>query len=168
MALCLTVVTPAAAEERLLLDITSPEAFPIIEFRDADGKPTTSEQQKGHMTVLHFWATWCVPCVDELPEINEIQKKYEVLGLRVLPISMDGENNMKKVQHFLRSNKLEALQPYLDVGNKAFTAARIKGLPTTVFLNEKGEQIAVAEGRLDWLNPKVAGFLEFNLYQAKK
>lgn len=168
MGLVAAMLLPAGAQadDRYLLNITDPQPFPNISFKAPGGATTTLEKEKGKLTVLHFWATWCIPCIDELPEVNEIQKKYEVIGLKVIPISMDGKNNMAKVQNFLKEHKLE-LRPYLDINNAAFAEAKIKGLPTSIFVNEKGERIAVSEGKLEWLNPRTTGFLEFNLYDKK-
>ena len=168
MALLAAIFLPTAAhaDDRYLLNITNPQPFPDITFKVPGGGMTSLSKEKGKLTVVHFWATWCVPCIDELPEINEIQKKYEVIGLKVIGISMDGENNFPKVKAFLEEHKL-LMKPYLDVGTSAFTDAKIKGLPTSVFINEKGERIAISEGKLDWLNPRTTGFLEFNLYNKK-
>ena len=157
--------TLAHADERYILDITSPQPFPNIKFTDQNGKNLSLSDEKGKLTIVHFWATWCVPCVDELPELDEIQKKYEVIGLKVIAISLDGNNNKAKVQAFLKDNKIRSLKPYFDNSTNAFKDSHAKGMPTSFFIDPKGNSIALSEGKLDWLNSKTAGFLEFNLYK---
>lgn len=162
-ALVLIAAGPALADDRHILNITTPQPFPDIRFKDIAGKPLTLSGTAGKLTIVHFWATWCVPCVDELPLLEEIQKKYEVVGLKVLSISMDGDANRTKVDSFLRNHNITSLTPYMD--SSAFQDSRAKGMPTSFFINSAGERIAMAEGPLDWLNPKTTGFLEFNLYR---
>ena len=168
IALSALTIPPAHAEDRFILDIVTPRPFPNITFTDLDDNAQTLEETKGKLTIVHFWATWCVPCVDELPELNEIQQKYEVVGLKVISISLDGEKNKGKVESFLKTNNINSLKPYMDNSSKAFELSHAKGMPTSFFINEKSETIAVSEGKLDWLSPKTAGFIEFNLYKAKK
>ncbi len=165
VAFALTFSAPAKADDRYILDITSPQAFPDIKFKDFNGKTMSLSESKGKLTIVHFWATWCAPCVDELPELNEIQKKYEVIGLKVISISLDGDNNKAKVETFLKANKIDSLKPYLDIDTDAFKASKAKGMPTSFFINNQGDRIAISEGKLDWLDPKTFGFLEFNLYK---
>lgn len=167
-ALMLFFAEPAHADDRYILDITTPEAFPNIKFNDFSGKTLSLNDVKGKLTIVHFWATWCAPCVEELPEIAEIQKKYEVVGLKVISISLDGEANKAKVETFLKANKVAELQPYMDINTEAFKVSKAKGMPTSFFINNAGERIAMSSGKLDWLNPKTTGFLEFNLYKDKR
>lgn len=165
LALPVLISSPATANDRYILDITSPVAFPDINYNDLSGQTLTLSENRGKLTIVHFWATWCAPCVEELPELNEIQKKYEVVGLKVISISLDGESNKAKVEEFLKANKITELKPYLDIGTQAFKDSHAKGMPTSFFINAKGERIARAEGMLDWRHPKTTGFLEFNLYK---
>lgn len=157
--------TPAHADERYILDITSPQPFPNVKLLDPYGKPATLSELSGKLTIVHFWATWCNPCVEELPELDEIQKRYEVVGLKVLAISLDGSRNKDKVAAFLKANKVTGLKLYFDNSTDAFKASKAKGMPTSFFINNNGDRIALSEGKLDWLNPKTTGFLEFNLYK---
>jgi thiol-disulfide isomerase/thioredoxin len=155
-----------AADERYILDITTPQAFPNVHFTDLAGKPLSLDESRGKLTIVHFWATWCAPCVDELPELDEIQKKYEVVGLKVISISLDGIKNKDKVENFIKANKIGSLKPYFDDNaTDAFKASHAKGMPTSFFIDSSGNRIAISEGKLDWLDAKTAGFLEFNLYK---
>lgn len=129
-----------------------------IVYSDENGKKYELKSNKQRLTALHFWATWCVPCVKELPQVNKAQKKYADKGFKVVALSLDG-NNIKNVKTFYKDNKIENLDLYFDSDMNAFQKLRVRGLPTTIFINEKNEEIARAEGDLDWQSGEVEDFI---------
>lgn len=155
------ITAPALAGDFADLKMGDPKPAATLDFRDALGKEHTLATDKGSsVTVVHFWATWCVPCVGELPEVEAMAKKYANRGLKVIFISLDG--TMPKVESFVEEHKLD-FTPFLDNKNASFKAAAIPGLPATVFINSKGEEVGRVEGPLDWKKAQTIAFIETQL-----
>jgi thiol-disulfide isomerase/thioredoxin len=107
---------------------------------------------KGHAVLLNLWATWCVPCLKELPTLDALERTWGEKGLVVIPLSMD---NLSYTQ--LRSflDKQNAALPHLAVDNGDIGAGLTwNALPTTFLINRKGEVIAHFAGATDWTDAK--------------
>ncbi len=151
----------AHAQEFVALQTGDFGKAPAFHYVDAAGKNLTLDTSKHKLTALHFWATWCVPCVDELPQLADAQ---DIFGekLQIVPISLDGKN-AAKAQKFMKDHKIEHLAVLLDPTSKTPKLAGLKGLPGTLFIDQKGNVIARADGPLDWQQEDVAGFLKARL-----
>lgn len=157
------LTAPAMAVDFARIDASMPRHAPLLSYRDETGAPQKKEVKGGKLTIVHFWATWCIPCVEELPEVDAAQAAYAEKGLTIIPLSLDFQ--MQKAKDFLIEKKLTHLPVYLDNGNSTFQAAKLKGLPATLFINELGIEIARAEGPLDWTAKETVEFIEGRLKQ---
>lgn len=163
--LCLVFFIASAAQandmETIALQTGNFGAAPDFHYVDAAGKTLTLAPSKHKLTALHFWATWCVPCVDELPQIDDAA---EIFGknLQIIPVALDGKN-LAKVQKFLKNHKITHLPALLDPTSKTPKLAGLKGLPGTLFIDSKGNIVARADGPLDWQQEDVAGFIKARL-----
>lgn len=160
ICLILFAVITAHAQETVELEKGDLGKIPAISYQDEVGKPLTLDTSKAKLTALHFWATWCVPCVDEIPMVDDEQKIFP--SLQIVPISLDGKN-VDKVKAFFASHKVKNLPVLVDPTLKSHKAAGLKGMPGTVFINQKGDIIARADGPLDWQQADVANFIKHNL-----
>jgi len=116
-------------------------------------------ETKSHaLTAIHLWATWCVPCLKELPEVDAVAARYKDKGLHVAAISLD--TNMAKMQQFFVDKGIKTLTPTIDTNNAAFLASKLKGLPGTLFFDRNGELIARADGPVDWKAKATTDFIE--------
>ena len=151
----------AGQQETIALQTGNFGKAPAFHYVDAAGKALTLDASKHKLTALHFWATWCAPCVDELPQIDDAQ---DIFGekLQIVPISLDGKN-AAKVQKFIKDHKIEHLPVLLDPTSKTSKLAGLKGLPGTLIIDQKGNIIARADGPLDWQQEDVANFLKARL-----
>ncbi|MCE2927414.1 MAG: TlpA family protein disulfide reductase [Rickettsiales bacterium] len=134
---------------------------PVIRYRIVDDTIQSPDFSAHKLTAVHFWATWCVPCIDELPEIEKTITNYKGKGLHILPIAM--ENNVKRIEEFFVRHKLTSIKPYRDDGITSFKSLGIRGLPTTVFFDSSGKEISRAEGPMPWLHEDNIRFLDSNL-----
>ena len=92
--------------------------------------------------VVNFWATWCIPCKKELPDLNKM--KIENKDLKVIIISID-KKPIKDQLNFLKKNKVNELTAYFDQNMTFFKSLRLRGIPTTLLINQQ-KIIAKKEG----------------------
>jgi thiol-disulfide isomerase/thioredoxin len=159
----LLLASPALADDATVdLMVEAPKAAPELKVKDAIDQFRTLDLKQNKLTIIHFWATWCVPCVAELPKVDSISETYSDKDLRIITVSLDG-GNMSKIKIFFADHQITHLKAYLDANNAAFKAFGLQGLPTSVFINQKGEEIARASGPVDWSSKPVIDFIEKTL-----
>ncbi|MEO6928356.1 MAG: TlpA disulfide reductase family protein [Casimicrobiaceae bacterium] len=125
--------TPAPSAAATLYAVTLP---------DLAGVPQSLQQWRGKVLVVNFWATWCVPCREEMPALVALQSRYGAKGLQIVGIGIDDAGKMRQ---FTRSIDLN--YPALDGGYGALELSRVVGnaamaLPYTVVLDRGGKVIA--------------------------
>lgn len=153
-----TVMVFAFASDVSRIEPSVAKKISGLSYSDEFGKKMPIRPEKHRLTVLHFWATWCEPCIEEMPALEAFQKRHAAAGVKVYALSMD--NSLPKVSRFMEANTISSLRPALDTGMKSFKAVMAVGLPTSVFINSKGQQIARVEGSLDWDSAEVEEFVE--------
>ncbi|MGE3770372.1 MAG: TlpA family protein disulfide reductase [Bdellovibrionales bacterium] len=106
----------------------------------------------GQRTLLHLWATWCVPCLRELPTLNALAKEKRK-NLRIIAVALDSET--APVSAYFRRNQIDALTPYVDKALNGVRFLNITALPTTMMFDENGLEVDRFIGDYDWrtLNP---------------
>ena len=142
---------------------SSPKILPALSYNDEEGMQKPVKTDGKPLTALHFWATWCVPCVDELVQVDQALKAYGNSGFNVIALSEDGVANIKKVKDFYGAHNITALKPNIDANMTALQALKGRGLPTTIFLDKEGKEIARAEGAVDWTSKETTDFIESHL-----
>ncbi len=128
-------------------------------YKDESGVEHSLNTTMNNLTALHFWATWCIPCLKEMPKIDAAQKKYAARGLKIIPISLD--YNAESVKKFYAEHKINALGVWLDTDKVTFQNFKIKSLPSTVFIDSYGKVISKTEGEINWENSKVDEFIRY-------
>ena len=123
------------------------EAAPTLAFTAPDGTKTTLAAFKGKPLLLNLWATWCAPCVREMPALDRLAQR-EGERLQVLTVSQDLEGAAKVTPYFQKAG-FKALQPYLDpdVGLSVHYGVN---LPTTVLYDAQGREVWRVAGDMDW------------------
>ncbi len=135
-----------------------PELAPVV-FTDKDGKDVGLEGFKGRYVVLNLWATWCGPCVNELPALAKLKAALPEDRFAVVAVDLE-KNDAGKVSDFLAGHQAGALTVYVDqkLGlMKAFTAY---ALPLTVIVDPAGHEIARAVGPEAWDDPKAVAYIK--------
>ena len=138
------------------------ESAPSLVLADIRGVEHSLEQYRGKVVVVNFWATWCPPCVEELPSLESAWQRYRQQGLVVLAVS--GEER-DVVTSFLERLPSDITFPVLIDGDmKSGNRWQIRGLPTTVVVDRSGDVHWRAEGQLDFsasdVNKKLLALLD--------
>ena len=113
---------------------------------------------KKKLYLLNFWATWCAPCLKEIPELIELKKKY-IDEVDVIFISVDA-NPKKVIPKFLKKNKFEDILIYSDQSLEFSEKLGVKVMPTTILINDNLEEISRVKGYVDWTNQRLISEIE--------
>jgi len=121
--------------------------------------PVSSQDWKGKVVVLNFWATWCGPCVKEMPSLNALAKSYEGKNVLVIPASQD-VTGFITIKAFYRRHKLDHLPVYWDKGFTAFKTLGLSVVPVSLVIDRQGMIIGWVEGVIDWDGPEVHALID--------
>ena len=130
-----------------------PKPMPDLEFLDADDKPMRLADSTGKARLINLWATWCAPCVKEMPSLDRLQAALPRDKFVVLPISLDGPSKAK-VAPFYKKQDLTNLGVYYDKGRKAMSVLDVSLLPTSILVDPAGRELGRIEGDADWDTPE--------------
>ena len=125
-----------------------------IKFKDFNLNDTELTNKKGNIMILNFWATWCVPCKKELPDLQLLKSKLKNYKIDVLTISID-KKNIEDQLIFLSKNGASDLTHFFDKKMEVFKALKLRGIPTTIFVDKNGHIISKYEGILKWGEDKI-------------
>ena len=154
-----TAIGDAAMGELAALNGTGEgRGYTTMAFKDAAGADMTIADFKGKALLVNFWASWCVPCREEMPALDALATKYNSDAFMVLPINLDiGANGLEKAQAFLDDNQFANLPLYADNTFAAFERLKQQavaiGLPATLVLDQNGCELAVLQGPAEWNTP---------------
>ncbi len=127
-------------------------------FIDANGGPRSLEEHLGRGVVFNFWATWCAPCVREMPQLDRLKALLEPDGIDVVTISED-RKGVPLVKKFYRVNEIKNLAVDIDEGGKVLRDSKVRGLPMTLLINPKGLEIGRVQGISEWDSKDIVAFL---------
>ena len=134
------------------------KAAPATAFHDADGKDVTMAAFKGRPVLVNLWATWCAPCVKELPTLDRTARDAGPNGLQVVAISQD-TGPRPSVVAFLKANGVATLKPYHDPAMAISGALGAQVLPTSILYDAEGRELWRYIGDLDWTGAEAAKLL---------
>lgn len=137
----------------------SPKPLPDLAFTDAEDKPLKLADYKGKAVLLNFWATWCAPCVKEMPSLDKLQAEMGKDRFVVIPLSLDGPSK-PKVAPFYADKKLANLGIYFDKGKKVMSALDVSVLPTSILIDAQGRELGRLEGEADWDKPEALALMK--------
>jgi len=150
----------AFADNFTLLD--PPVPAPLETFAALDGARVRLADFKGRVVVLNFWATWCAPCIREMPSLDRLQAALEDRGLAVLAVSID-RGGAKVIRPFAKRLGLEHLGLYHDDMGALFRAFGVTGLPTTFLIDPRGQIVGAYPGPAEWDGPEARALIEYYL-----
>ena len=123
--------------------------LPVVSFYDKSDKKLTLDDFKGRVVLVNLWATWCPPCVAELPSLDRLQKALSADKFAVVAISLD-TTSMKTVTDFLEKQHLKNLSVYWDKDRQFPLKWKYDGLPTSFLLDREGNVVKRYDGAYEW------------------
>lgn len=154
---------PLEGEMTRLTVYNPPVKIPDV-LLSADGKGLTNISEfKTKLVVVNLWATWCPPCVEELPSLNALQLAMKDDSFEVVTISID-TLKPSAVKKYMDDNNLKALTPYMDINQGAQRWEVLKGVagvPVTLILDPQSRVLARFEANTDWNGPEARKVLEY-------
>ena len=126
-----------------------PKIYDNVIFLDDADKEINIKNLDSKLIILNFWATWCEPCKEEMPSLNRLQANKKLMNLKIYPINI-GKENLKKVKSFFTELDINNLEPYFDNPSTLAKTFSLRGLPTTILLNSKGEEFARIIGSINF------------------
>lgn len=149
----------ATGEMRDLEVLADAPSLPGRTLRNADGAETTLAAFSGEVLVLNLWATWCAPCVEEMPTLAELQRQYRG-RLLVVPVSVDSEGDRAKAQRELARLSEGALPFLIDTSRGVLFDVRAVGMPVTIIYDRQGRELARLAGGADWSSEETAALMD--------
>nr|WP_112662475.1 redoxin family protein [Microvirga flavescens] len=135
---------------------------PALAFTDAAGQPKALSDFKGKAVLVNLWATWCVPCREEMPALDKLQAELGAGDFEVVAINVD-TRNPDKPKAWLQENGIHNLAYYADPSGKVLQtlqkSGHVVGLPTTVLVDGSGCEIALLKGPAEWHSPDALAFI---------
>ena len=141
--------------------VVPPRPAPDVHFTTLSGKTVSLDAYRGHVVLLNLWATWCPPCIKEMPSLARLQAKLP--DLAVLAISQD-RRGAEAVDPFLAKLKLTGLATFLDPENGASGAFKVEGLPTTILIDRDGRIVGELVGGAEWDSPTMVRLMSQYLH----
>ena len=128
----------------------NPKKLEKINFKNINNETINLNSFGKSLIIINFWATWCAPCIEEMPSLNRLKTNPIFNNLEIIPINV-GRDNIEKTKDFYKKLKIEDLKIYFDKDIELAKKFLLRGLPTTVFVNKQGEEFA-----------RVIGFVNFD------
>lgn len=132
--------------------LDTPVAAPDLKFTDEQGKALALSDFRGKVIVLNLWATWCTPCLAEMPMLDRLQHQLGDQGAIVIALSLD-RGGKDAVEAFYRQADIRNLGVFLDPSMRAISEARTSGLPTTLLIDANGMELGRVTGPMEWDAP---------------
>ena len=128
----------------------NPKKLEKINFKNINNETINLKSFEKSLIIINFWATWCAPCIEEMPSLNRLKTNPIFNNLEIIPINV-GKDNIEKTKDFYKKLKIKDLKIYFDKDVELAKKFLLRGLPTTVFVNKEGEEFA-----------RVIGFVNFD------
>jgi len=153
--LCTLIYVSAGTLEQRIVDVG--DKAPVFTITADNGKTITRSDFGGKLLVLNFWATWCPPCIQELPSLNEFQERLRAKGVVVLGVSLDkNESTYKQFVQRAKITFVTAREPEANISSSYGTFK----YPETYVINADGKVVAKFIGPENWMDPKVIERIE--------
>ena len=139
-----------------ILVLDKPKVYKEIIFQDREGNQLDLNLiNTDEIYILNFWATWCAPCREEMPSLDKLQAND---GIFIFPINLE-EKNLENTDKFYKDLNIVNLNTYFDEGLKLVKVFALRGVPTTIILDENKQMVARISGSIDFEDKKFISWL---------
>ena len=135
-------------------------AVPAITFHDSTGKDVHLADFHGRYMLVNLWATWCGPCINELPELAKLQKELPQDRITVVPVDVLEKLDAEKIGAFLKQHGADGLPVFIDSAYATQRGFVANELPLTVLVDSNGREVARAAGGQKWDDPAAVAYLK--------
>lgn len=143
-----------------------PRDAPGMTFRGDDGKIFRLADFKGRVVLVNFWATWCAPCIRELPTLNRLEKTLGDEDFAVIAVNVD-RDGANVARPFLDKNDVFALPLYFDDKMALAREFGLKQMPTSYLLDREGKVAGSLTGFAEWDSPEADALIRHYLRQGQ-
>lgn len=132
---------------------------PASLFKNEYNEFQTLAKYRGQVVIFNFWASYCKPCIVELPSLNKLQRKFRAKGLVVLPI-ISSREDVSKIRSFYRRYKIRELGYFIDSNGLTARSFKVSDVPTSFILNKEGKLVASVIGAINWMQTDNVKYIE--------
>ncbi len=142
-----------------LTSLETPPARPSMVFTSPDGTEMRLSDYEGKVILVNIWATWCPPCIAEMPMLDELQTKKGGERFEVVTISLD--RSVEEAAKWFKENNITNLPLWHDGTYGVSGKLALPGLPTSIFYNRQGREIARIPGEVDWTSEDALALIDY-------
>ncbi len=132
--------------------------YDSILFLDENNEQFKLENYRGKLILVNFWATWCAPCKKEMPSLDLLSKNQNLNNLKIFAVNV-GKDSIDKSKKFFKDLNVQNLELYFDPPETLAKKLYLRGIPTTILFNKKGEEFARIVGTIDFNDSKFIDWL---------
>lgn len=158
------IAKAAVGDVAAMLPAGPPKSLAALAFSNPDGKPMTVADFKGRTVLMNLWATWCVPCREEMPALDALQAKAGDGAFEVVAVNVDAGDDTEKRKRFLTDTGIKALKDYAEPTMALFNATKKEGLalglPVTLLIGKDGCLLAAMNGPANWAGADALKLIE--------
>ena len=136
----------------------SPKLISPMVFEDFLGNKVNLGDYSGKLVIVNFWATWCKPCKEEMPTLDSLSQDKNFENLIIFPVNIENIN-YEKTKEFFSNLNIKKLEIFFDPNLNFVKELKLRGVPTTVIINKKGEEFARIIGSIDFKDKKFLKWL---------
>lgn len=137
----------------------TPPPQPLTVYTTEDGQSLALDSLHGKLVFVNVWATWCPPCIAEMPSLDRLQALRGGVDFEVVTISIDKTN--PQPAKFFADNNIQNLTPWHDGSYGIPGHLRLRGYPTTVIYDKSGREIAIFAGDAEWDSPEALALVDY-------
>ena len=145
---------------------TEPQTLPDDAFIDTSGKKVRFTDFAGRPTLVNFWATWCTPCIVELPFLYRMAEHYKD-RMNVIAVALEPDKKPADIAEFLKTREIGSFAGYLDEKDVIGKKLALRGIPTTYLIGSDGLILYRFEGDADWASADSQAFFDIFLLQKR-
>jgi len=145
---------------------SNPAPAPETTFTDESGTELTLRNFRGRVVLVNFWATWCGPCVREMPSLERLHNKLKGPDFSVIALSED-RKGWEKIGPFRDKLNLQDLPLYHDVKSKMMFATKARGLPTTLLIGRDGTELGRLTGPAEWDTDEAVALIRYYIGRSR-